>query len=406
MRRMFHQLNTCDLTPADEIKKRISRVQDEMNNKGITSAIILHNVGLFYLTGSVQRAGLFIPAEGDPIYMVEKNQERASIESPLQITAIRNNKEVKDILHDRLHNVDIVGFELDVLPVVVYEKWKSLLGLDRIVDISPYVKQLRMVKSAFELEQIKLSGEIVAKVFRKAGELIHADAKEVDVAAALEAEGRKLGHQGILRMRGLNQEMLNIYITHGYSGTVFSGCDVPISGFGVTHAIAQGPSIQTFKRDLPILIDYGSGYNGYITDETRVYVIGKMTDRFEKAYYTAREIIEDAGFIGREGVDATEIYTRAVHLAKKAHLDEYFMGHEAGKVSFIGHGLGLEINELPVITARHHITLQKGMVFAYEPKFIFPGVGAIGIEVDFIVQDDHLERVTDYPIDIHYAQAS
>jgi len=78
------------------------------------------------------------------------------------------------------------------------------------------------------------------------------------------------------------------------------------------------------------------------------------------------------------------------------------MGYGAGKVGFIGHGIGLEINELPVITPRHHIILEEGMVFAFEPKFIFPGKGAIGIEVDFIVRKKELERVTPTPIDIVY----
>jgi len=177
---------------------------------------------------------------------------------------------------------------------------------------------------------------------------------------------------------------------------------VPISGFGVTHAIAQGPSIQVLQQDMPILIDYGGGYNGYITDETRVYVIGTLKEIFKKGYDTAREIIDDAAAFGRVGVDATEIYGRALRLARRAHLEEHFMGYGKGKVSFIGHGLGLEINEWPVITARHHTVLQEGMVFAYEPKFIFPGEGAIGIEVDFIVRKNGLERVTDSPIDIHY----
>ena len=399
---MFHQLNVGDLTPDEDIQKRIRGFQDEMGKRGAACAIILHNVGLFYFTGSVQRAVLFVPATGEPIYMVEKNRERAAIETPLKMTPIESSREVKVVLHERLSENDICGMELDVLPVAVFEKWKSLLGLKQTIDISPVIKQLRVLKSSFEIAQIKESGAIVSQVFKKAEEMVRIGAKEVDVAALLEAEGRMMGHQGFLRMRGLNQEMLNIYITHGYSGTVFSGCDVPISGFGVTHAIAQGPSVQTITRDLPILIDYGGGYNGYITDETRVFVIGKLKDRFQKAYQVAGEIIEDAADCGREGVDTTEIYARAIHLAQKAGLDDYFMGHGAGKVSFIGHGLGLEINELPVITAKHHTILQTGMVFAYEPKFIFPGEGAIGIEVDFIVQKNHLERVTHDSIDIRY----
>lgn len=399
---MYDKLNTCDLTPQAEIENRILQLQREMTVQGISFSIILHNVGLFYFTGSLQRSVLVIPAEGEPIYLVEKNLERAVIETPLEVISIRNNKDVKALLLKKILLSGVCGMELDVLPVLVFEKWKALLGLETVVDISPAVKKLRIIKSPFELEQMRYSGQIVSHVFEKAREYIRVGVSEIEIAALLEAEGRKLGHQGFLRMRGLNQEMLNIYVTHGYSGTIFSNCDVPISGFGVTHAIAQGPSSNVLKEGTPILVDYGGGYNGYITDETRVYIIGTMKEIFKKAYDVAREIIEDAATCGKEGVDATEIYGRAVYLAGKSGLADHFMGYGPGKVSFIGHGIGLEINELPVITARHHTVLREGMVFAYEPKFIFPGEGAVGIEVDFIVRKDGLERVTDSAIDIHY----
>jgi Xaa-Pro aminopeptidase len=184
------------------------------------------------------------------------------------------------------------------------------------------------------------------------------------------------------------------------SGTIPSSGDVPIAGAGVTHAIAQGPSLNKVVRGVPVVIDYGGGYNGYITDETRPFVVGELKERFRKPYEVAKEIVEDATLYGKEGVDGTELFIRAEEKAKKAGLEEYFMGFGPGKVSFVGHGLGLEINELPVITPRHHIILQEGMVFAFEPKFIFPGEGAVGIEVDFIVRKNELERVTSTPIDL------
>ena len=127
-----------------------------------------------------------------------------------------------------------------------------------------------------------------------------------------------------------------------------------------------------------------------------------MKDIFKKAHNVAADIIADAMEFGKEGVNGTEIFMRALKRAQKEKLEDYFMGYGEGKVGFIGHGLGLEINELPVITPRHKMLLQEGMVFAFEPKFIIPGEGAIGIEVDFIVRRHGLERVTDTSIDVVY----
>ncbi len=399
---MFESLNICDLTPREEVDRRIGELKKKMEENGLGYAVIMQNVDLFYFTGTVQRGIAVIPVDGDPMLFIERSMDRAVKETPLEPIPIKRDKDVREILLDRKSAKGRCAMELDVLPVTLYERWKSMLGVDQVADISPLVRDVRLVKSPFEIKQVKRSGEICSRVFERAAEVIREGVSEVEIAAELDAQGRRCGHQGFLRMRGLNQEMMNIYVTHGYSGTIASHGDVPIAGFGVTHAIAQGPSINRIRKDMPVVVDYGGGYNGYITDETRVYVVGQMNEKFRQAYEVAVEIVEDTGEWAREGVLGTEVFNRAREKAKKAGLDDYFMGYGAGKVAFIGHGLGLEINELPVITPRHPIVLKEGMVFAYEPKFIMPGEGAVGIEVDFIVRKDRLERVTDAPVHVVY----
>jgi Xaa-Pro aminopeptidase len=397
---MLTNLSECNFTPKEELESRIIQLKKSMEKQGLSFSIILQNVDLFYFAGTVQKGILVIPVDHDPILFIEKNIDRASIETTLDITPIQRDKDVKDILMKRGILKGKGGMELDVVPVTVFERWKSILGFENFTDAWPLIRDLRIVKSSFEIIQVKKSGGVCEHIFEKARDVVREGIREVDIAAFLEGEGRKYGHQGFLRMRGLNQEMMNIYITHGRSCTIPSSGDVPIAGVGVTHAIAQGPSLNKVERGVPVIIDYGGGYNGYITDETRPFVVGEMKELFRKPYEVAKEIIEDATAYGKEGIDGTELFNRAEAKAKGAGLDDYFMGFGPGKVSFVGHGLGLEINELPVITPRHHIILQEGMVFAFEPKFIFPGEGAIGIEVDYIVRKDRLERVTRTPIDL------
>jgi Xaa-Pro aminopeptidase len=399
---MLENLSVCDFTPKDELETRIGRFREALGRRGIDYAVILQNVDLFYFTGSVQNAVFVLPVDGEPLFLVQKNVERARIESPLEMTPIKRDKDVRDILANRKILSGRAGMELDVIPVAVYERWKSILGIDGAADLSEPIRELKIIKSPYELKQFRKSGEICAHIFEKGKEVIREGMREVDIDAILGAEGRRFGHQGFLRMRGLNQEMMTIYITHGRSSTIHSAGDVPISGVGITHAIGQGASLNVVQRDVPLLIDYGGGYNGYITDETRVYVVGRLPEKFLGAYEAAREIIEDATAFGKEGVNGIEVFERSAAIAGKAGLKDHFMGHGKGKVGFIGHGLGLEINELPVITPRHDIVLKEGMVFAFEPKFIFPGEGAVGIEVDFIVRKDRFERVSDYPIDVIY----
>jgi len=397
---MIRPRSHAELTPKTEIAQRINSLKRRMAEAGIDFSIILQNVDMFYFTGTLQRGVLVIPVDSDPVFFVEKSLERARLETPLSVTPIKHDKAIKDILCHKKILRGVGGMELDVLPVSVFERFKRTIGFETFVDVTPLIKGLRQVKSPFEIEQIKKSGEIMRHVFTKAKRLIREGTRELDIDAGLIAEGRKRGHQGFLRMRGFNLEMTTITVVGGYTGAMASCSDVAVGGMGVTPAVPLGSSFNKVEKGIPISIDYGGGYNGYITDETYVFVLGEMKRIFRKPYGISREIIEDAAAYGREGVDASQLFNRAARMAEKAHLKPYFMGFGEGKVSFIGHGLGLEINELPVITPRHHTILTEGMVFAFEPKFGLPGEGAIGMEVDFIVRKDGLERVTDIPLDV------
>jgi Xaa-Pro aminopeptidase len=399
---MFKSLSVCDFTPKEEIENRLDSLRSKMADKGISFAVILQNVDLFYFTGTLQKGVLFVPLNSPPIFFVEKNLFRALYESPLEIIPIKKKKEAREILRGKNVLKGTGAMELDVIPVLLFEKWRSILGYENMADITPLVKQVRMIKSEFEIDQILKSGEIVSHVFSRAKDIVKEGMREVDIEAELVAEGRRAGHQGLLRMRGLNNEMMCGLVTHGYPSTVASGADVPISGLGLTPAVGQGASVNTVKRGVPVIVDYGGGYNGYVTDETRVFVVGKMRKCFLKAYEISRDIIEDIMGFAKEGVDTMQVYARALERVKRAKLEEYFMGYDEGQVAFIGHGLGLEINELPILTARKNMMLQEGMVMAIEPKFIIPHEGAVGIEVDFVVRKNGLQRIVKTPLDIVY----
>ena len=397
---MPKSIMNVELTPKSELLQRIDSLKRSMAEAGIDFCVILQNVDMFYFTGTVQKGILVVPIDRDPIFFVEKSVERARVETPLVVTPIESDKDIKDILRRKRIIKGTGGMELDVVPVSVFERFKRIIGFETFVDVAPLIKGLRVIKSPFEIEQVRKSGEIMRHVFAKAKRVIREGTRELDIDAELMAEGRRRGHQGFLRMRGFNFEMTTITVTAGYTGALPSPSDVAVGGLGLTPAVPLGSSFKSVEKGIPVCIDYGGGYNGYVTDETYVFVIGTLNKIFRKPYETSREIIEDAAFYGKEGVDAAQLFNRAARKAKGAHLEDHFMGFGEGQVSFVGHGIGLEINELPVITPRHHTILREGMVFAFEPKFVLPGKGAMGMEVDFIVRKDRLERVTDIPLDI------
>ena len=397
---MLRQVGAFDPVPKDDLLQRINNLRQFMAKAGIHFALIIQNVDRFYFSGTMQKGILVVPLNQDPMIFVEKGMERAMMETPLVVTPIKNDKEIKKILIDKHILKGKAGLELDVVPVSIFERLKRVIGFERYADISEPIKEVRAIKSPFELAQIHKSGEMLSHVFARARGEVREGRTELEIDATLVAEGRRIGHQGFLRMRGMNQEMMTLTVQAGYTGAISTMLDGPITGTGVTPAVPQGSSFKKVERGIPVTIDYGGGYNGYITDETRSFVVGELKEVFRKPYETARSIIEDVMAHGKAGIDCTDIFSRAYEIAKRARLEHNFLGHGDGKVAFIGHGLGLEINELPIITARHSRILKEGMVFAFEPKFVLPPYGAIGIEVDFIVRANGLERVTENSIDI------
>jgi Xaa-Pro aminopeptidase len=397
---MLQKVGAFDPVQKDELIGRIERLRRLMVETGIDFAVLVQNVDCFYFTGTMQEGMLVVPLDQDPLIFVEKVTKRAVMETPLELIPIKNDKEIKKILSDKNILKGTAGLESDVVSVSMFNRLKRVIGFDQYTDVSESIREVRAIKSTFELDQIYKSGEMLTHVFAKARDVVREGTTELEIDAALVAEGRKIGHQGFLRMRGINQEMMTITVQAGFTGTITTFLNAPITGTGLTPAVPQGSSFKQVERGIPVTIDYGGGYNGYITDETRSYVVGELEEIFRKPYETARSIIDDLMAYGKAGIDCTEIFSRANKMVKKKGLEDYFMGYGDGKVAFIGHGLGLEINELPIITARHSRILREGMVFAFEPKFVLPPHGAIGIEVDFIVRENRLERVTSDFMDI------
>jgi Xaa-Pro dipeptidase len=397
---MSKQPGIVDPAPREEIRLRVAGLKKGLVAAGIDFAIVTETVDLYYLTGSMQKAILVVAADQEPLYFVRRSLDRAREESPWPVIPIKSDMEISELTGSSHAFCGKGGMELDVVPVALYEKMKSIAGTESFADISGILRALRIVKSPYEIEQLKNSGAICDYIFRKAAVVIAEGAREVDIDAELLAEGRRRGHQGFLRMRGFNQEMMNLFVAAGYTGAIPSAGDVPVAGLGLGAAMPMGSSTKKVERHVPVIVDCGGGYNGYITDETRSFVVGTLDEMFRRPFEVSRAIVEDTQSFGKEGVDCTEIFDRAFQRVEAARLGSYFMGFGEGQVSFMGHGVGLEINELPVITARYHTVLREGMVFAFEPKFVFPGKGVIGIEVDFIVRKDRLERVTKTPIDL------
>jgi Xaa-Pro aminopeptidase len=385
-----------ETVPKKEIEKRISRFQTQLAAGELDGAFILQNADRFYFSGTIQSAVLFIPSKADPVLMVQKNLERAQSESPLKhIIKVKNKNLVWQVLDDfGFNHFSKAGLEMDVLPANLYLWFQDAVPRCRWVDVSGTIRKLRMLKSTYEIEQIKKATAILHTGLTEIKGVIRKGITELEIDGHLAMIARREGHMGTLRMRGWNQEMTYAHVLSGESGSVISLLDSPHGGSGNTPAMAQGAGFRRIKENEPIGIDYGVAINGYIGDQFRTYVIGALSDPLKKAHDCAEDILSLLVEKACPGVPCAELYEAAVAKATQEGLADFFMGSGEGQVRFIGHGIGLEIDEYPVISPHFNGVLEEGMVLALEPKFVFPQQGVVGIEDDYQVTFEGLKRLT------------
>ncbi len=383
------------LTPRAELEDRVIRFQERLKQEDLQGALLKERVDLFYFAGSMQQGYLFIPTEGDPVYMVKRNFSRACEESSWnQVMSLKSVKKLPLYLAEAgFKNVQRIGLELDVLPVNEYYRLQEVLpGVD-FKDVSLVIKEIRMLKSPYEVDFFREAGRIAAEIMGKVPDLLQVGKSELMVAAEMENLYRRAGHQGLLRMRTFNTEMFFGHVYSGVNGMKSTFLDSCTGGEGLTTACPQGAGRKKLAPHEPIGLDYASIYEGYTLDHTRVFSIGELSDDLLKAYSLAKRIQDEVVSRCKPGVSVEDLYTLSLELAASEGLEEYFMGYGDGKVKFIGHGVGLDIDEFPILSAGHHF-LQPGMVFALEPKFIFPDKGVVGLENVWHITEEGAEKLS------------
>lgn len=370
------------VTPLHELKLRVEHLQQKLLETGLDGVFIMENTDLFYFTGSMQQGFFFVPAKGAPLYFVRRNYERARMESSWpEIYSLSSLRKLPlSLAAHGFADLQKIGLELDVLPVNNYLRLIKNFPATEFTDVSKIIREIRMLKSAYELEFFREAGRIALDVNRRIPSLLKEGMTELSFSAQLENLHRLAGHQGVLRMRGFNAEMYFGHTYFGENGAFHTFVDSCTGGSGLTPACPQGAGWKTLNRHEPVGVDYAAVYEGYIIDHTRTFSLGALPEDLHRAYEVAVEIQNAVIKRSFPGAPCAELYDLSVEIATARGLGHNFMGFGVEQVKFVGHGIGLEIDELPVIGKGSEYRLAAGMVFALEPKFIFPGRGMVGLE--------------------------
>jgi Xaa-Pro aminopeptidase len=364
-------------------------------------ALIVHHTNLFYLSGTSQSAHLFVPRSGAPILMVRKSYDRARRESPIdQILDVKSLKMIPALLKEKGYALATLGMELDVIPYNTWQFYKKIFADTELTDISEPIKKIRMLKSEHEIYLLQGACAILDQVFAEVPAMIREGMTEVELASLFEAGMRRRGYAGCSKMRAFNQDFFLGNVATGSSGAVPSYFDGPVGGSGLTPANnPHGAGWKTIGRNEVIYIDYTCVINGYTADGARMFVIGEVSEQLRRAHAAALDIQADLAAMLKPGTVCEDIYTRSLELAERTGLGDHFMGIGTDRVRFIGHGVGLELDEYPIFAKGVKMELTPGMTFALEPKFVFPE-GAIGIENTYALLADGARVLTHAPQEI------
>jgi Xaa-Pro aminopeptidase len=288
---------------------------------------------------------------------------------------------------------------MDVLPAQTFAKLSEILyeGKGDLTDGSSLLRKVRMIKSDWEIGRIEAAAQAVHEALQTALGILREGVTELELMARIEYELRLRGHIGAMRTRGYNMEIFTGMLGAGEAAAEPSAFDGPAGGRGLGPAAAQSVSRRPIGRGEPILIDIGCCIDGYVIDQTRTAVIGSLTDDLGAAYAHAEAIIRETERLMRPGSSPEAVYTAALEQAAAAGLSGHFMGFGADQVKFLGHGIGLEVDEWPVLARGFRDPLESGMVIAVEPKFTFPGRGVVGIENSYLITDQGPRQLTKSP---------
>ncbi|ABS54685.1 peptidase M24 [Methanoregula boonei 6A8] len=373
--------------PARELTSRLARFRAEMDlrSPGWSLAAITERINLYYFTGTIQDGLLLIPRGGDAVFWVRKSFERAQCES--LFPDIRPMKSYRDAAAATRPVQGPAYLELDSVTLAQYGRMQKHFAFSAPpLALDAQVAAVRAVKSQYELSLMEKAGKIHRHVFEDCiPDLLVEGMDEIEFGTRLYSLMMQEGHQGIVRFRMFN-EMLLGQVGFGVSTITPTCVDTPggISGLHPAIPLMGNREKKLNKGDL-VVVDTGCGVEGYHTDKTMNYMFGKaIPDAAIKVHEKCVAVQDEVASMLKPGAVPSEIYATVV-AGLSPEFKDGFMGFGQNTVKFLGHGIGLEIDESPVIAPGFDEPLQEGMVFAIEPKKGIAGLGLVGIENTFVV---------------------
>lgn len=394
--------------PVSELESRLEKLSIALQKDSLPGVFVQHPVDLYYFTGGRQNATLFVPARGTkasiegggdgPVLFVRRSISRAIYEagndnSPFEILPFPRMKNLVEILQKRgVTNPPALQF--GEIPANFLQRFTNVLSvLGKCDDATDLIHKIREIKSAWEVEQMEKSATIQAKMFDAVEDKLSEGVSELELVASAEQVSRREGFGGNIQMRRYPLQCDRGVIVSGRAGGIPSFFDSAIGGAGPHPLAGMGSGFNKVKANEPILVDLVHVHRGYVVDKTRMFSVGKLSQEWHDRLEHMLEVSEIVVSSLAKGEDCSTAWEKGSQLAYQLGYDDNLMGMKPDQSQFLGHSVGLQLDESPVVAKGFNRPLPVGGTMAIEPKVVYEE-GSIGLEDTWIKTSEEMVCLT------------
>lgn len=377
------------------MEERVDQLQQQLCDRDIDVALLNHPPDVYYFAGTGTQATLVVPATGEPELLVRINLARAQRDATVEnVRQSRGRGTIVDTL-EGLDKSQTVGMALDVVPSALVDGLDTVLDGDcEFVDVSPAIHECRKIKDSDELEAIEAAAAVSQECLEAIPDIVEPGLTEGELQAGLEKIKRRHGAEPEMVNRGWNMWNNFGIVAAGPNTAEVSGFWVTITGAGMHAGRPYGASDRELQTGDVLVVDHGTIVDGYHSDEARTYVVGDGREEVESDVDLLFECLDAAVGAIEPGVPVGKPFEVAHEVAATHNKEDAFMALGQYGVEYLGHGVGLEIDEPPVVSPHTDAVFKTGMTVALEPKFVYPREWGATVEDTVLVTEEGTRRLT------------
>ncbi|MFH1081350.1 MAG: Xaa-Pro peptidase family protein [Pseudomonadota bacterium] len=384
--------------------RRIRGIQERLGDIAVDAVLLNYSKSLYYYTGTAQPSFLIV-SQQDYHLLISKGIEHAFRETwlPAEKMSPSGFDGIMDILKQWGIRGGMLGMELDVIPAVLYFKVAGMLPQFKIVDVAKAVLEQRKIKDDQELAHLRKAARILHEGHERVMSVLRDGMTELELSAEVEDAHRRAGHEGQYFVRQWDFFMGRGVLGSGENLSHIAGKVQSISGAGLSAAIPMGASARKIRKGDMVVVDIPTLYRGYHGDQSRTYVIGKAPHACFELYQGMREIADRTIAFLKSGVTCDDVYQMTFSIAREIGMEPYYLrlGGNPAPLSFVGHGVGLEVNELPLLSKGNSDVIQAGTVVTLEIEMWKSETEVVKVEDTIVVHSDGAELLTISPRELH-----